>query len=221
MTTVPTAPKNEFSDEDLVRQIMAGDIQLYGRIMKKYNQRMYRICMSIVHNSFDSEDIMQNSYLKAYENLPAFKFESKFSTWLTKILINECLLYKKRTQRVTLLNERNFRDELNDETPIYNAMNTELRNILENALIKLPEKYRLVFVMREVEDMSTAETMECLSLSESNVKVRLNRAKELLRTSLSQYYKTEELFDFHLSKCDKIVANVLSIIRQKMINNPR
>jgi RNA polymerase sigma-70 factor (ECF subfamily) len=100
-------------------------------------------------------------------------------------------------------------------------MNTELRNILENALIKLPEKYRLVFVMREVEDMSTAETMECLSLSESNVKVRLNRAKELLRTSLSQYYKTEELFDFHLSKCDKIVANVLSIIRQKMINNPR
>ena len=91
-------------------------------------------------------------------------------------------------------------------------MNKELKSIFEKALAQLPEKYRLVFIMREVENMSISETMESLNITEANVKVRLNRAKEMLREQLSAHYKTTELYGFHLTRCDKVVKNVLAFI---------
>ncbi len=213
-TNLKNSSTKYVQDEEKIKGILNGEKELYGQIMRKYNQRMYRICMSIVANPNDVEDIMQTTYIKAYENLHKFKFESEFSTWLIKILINESLKFKQKTLRISWINDNAKSDELTNETPLYKMMNKELKSLMEKALGQLPEKYRLVFIMREVEDMSIAETMECLSLTEANVKVRLNRAKEMLRSSLSKYYKTEELYDFHLSRCDKIVNYVTAIIQR-------
>ena len=168
--------------------------------------------MSILGNSEEAEDILQSGYLKAYEHLQDFKFKSGFGTWLTRIIINECLQSVRRMKRTLGSEPLEEYEELNRETPLENVMTNELRNALEQSLARLPEKYRLVFIMREVEDMSIAETMACLDLSESNVKVRLNRAKEMLRDSLSAHYRTVELYGFHLTRCDRVVRNVLAYI---------
>ena len=100
------------------------------------------------------------------------------------------------------------------QTPLMKIMNTELKAALEEAIQQLPEKYRMVFIMREIENMNVAETQACLDLSEANVKVRLNRAKVMLQNSLRDFYKTEELFNFHLSRCDRITNNVMKQIEK-------
>jgi len=100
----------------------------------------------------------------------------------------------------------------NEETPMERLMNAELKEILEQAVDDLPEKYRLVYMMREIEGMSVAETSECLSITQTNVKVRFNRAKEMLRTTISGFYKSQEVFEFNLVRCDRIVRGVLESI---------
>src|SRR5690554_4464445 len=155
---------------------------------------------------------MQISYLNAYRQLANFKHNSSFGTWLTRILINESLLHKKRKQ---IFEKRRLESIFHDyhcETPLDNLMNKELKLILEKAVFTLPEKYRLVFVMREVEGMSTQETMEALDLGESNVKIRLSRAKEMLRNELKSYWRPKQLLEFNLVRCDVIVNYVMSEI---------
>jgi RNA polymerase sigma factor (sigma-70 family) len=205
-------PASMLSDEEIIARIVQGEKRLYESLIRKYNQRLYRIGRSIVNDDTEVEDIMQTTYLNAYLNLASFGNKSTFSTWLVKILINESLLHKKRkTKLQQILIEK---QDLNHstETPLTGLMNHELKIILEKSISALPEKYRLVFVMREVEDMSTNETMETLNLSESNVKVRLNRAKEMLRDNLSSQYKG--IYDFHLTRCDSMVNRVMSHIHR-------
>ena len=98
---------------------------------------------------------------------------------------------------------------VDSQTPLMNVVNSELKAILEKAIRQLPEKYRTVFIMREIENMNVAETQECLDLSEVNVKVRLNRAKAMLKNSLAEYYQKDDILNFHLSRCDRIVENVM------------
>jgi len=200
------------TDEEAIARILTGETRLYETIMRRYNQRLYRIAMSILGNSEEAEDILQSGYLKAYEHLQDFQFKSGFGTWLTRIVINESLQSLRRSKRNSEVNTINDQAELHTETPLEKVMTNELRIALERSLAQLPEKYRLVFVMREVEEMSVSETMECLSLTESNVKVRLNRAKEMLRDTLSRQYRTTELYGFHLTRCDRVVRNVLNQI---------
>lgn len=202
------------SDEEVIERILKGEKSLYERIMRKYNLRLYRICMSIVNDDKEAEDIMQIAYINAYQQLGKFQHKSSFGTWLTRILINESLLHKKRIikHQQVLMKETDTNNEYHNDTPLKNLMNKELKAILEDAVSALPEKYRMVFVMREIQEMSTNETMEVLSLGESNVKVRLNRAKEMLRVELSRHFKSNQLFDFHLTRCDKIANYVMSRI---------
>lgn len=200
------------SDEAIVRKILNGEKHLYEILMRKFNQQLYRISMSIINDDQEAEDIMQITYLNAYRNLAGFKHQSSFSTWLTKILINESLLHKKRKLKLErTLMESEYHDT-HTETPLNNLMNKELKVILEKAVATLPEKYRIVFVMREVQGMSTNETMEALDLGESNVKIRLTRAKEMLRTELSSYWQPEKLYAFNLLRCDVIVNQVMQQI---------
>jgi RNA polymerase sigma-70 factor (ECF subfamily) len=200
------------SDEENIRRVMAGEKHLYENIMRKYNQRLYRISMSIVNDSEEADDIIQSAYIKAYEHLSNFKFKSDFGTWLIKILINESLLRRRQKQRLQQIDGKKLKLASNQESPLQKVMNKEVINILEKAMGQLPQKYRIVFIMREVENMSTRETMECLNISESNVKVRLSRAKEMLRNSLTEYYKTNDFYDFDLTRCDEVVKNVLTYI---------
>lgn len=206
---------NNVSDDELVDRIVKGEPRLYENLMRKYNSRMYRISMSIVNDDAEAEDIMQISYLNAYRQLSNYRQQSSFATWLTRILINESLLHKKRiTKKEKALMETAFIDEHHD-TPLSNLMNKELKAILEGAVASLPEKYRLVFVMREVQGMSTNETMEVLALGESNVKVRLARAKDMLRAELNKKWRPEQIYEFNLIRCDVIVDHVMNKINEE------
>jgi RNA polymerase sigma-70 factor (ECF subfamily) len=200
------------TDEEIVDRVIGGENHLYESLIRKYNQRLYRISRSIVNDDDEVEDIMQTAYLNAYLNLSAFKNKSSFGTWLTRILINESLLHKKRKIKLDKILVEKQDLNYSNETPLTGLMNNELKTILEKSIATLPEKYRLVFVMREIEEMSTNETMETLNLTESNVKVRLTRAKEMLRDVLSSHYKTSGVYDFHLTRCDKIANHVMTQI---------
>jgi RNA polymerase sigma-70 factor (ECF subfamily) len=200
------------SDEEIITQIINGEKHLYEMLIRKYNLRLYRISLSIVNDDSVVEDIMQTTYVNAYLNLAGFKNKSSFSTWLTKILINESLLYKKRKIKLDQILIEKRETDYHSETPLKGLMNSELKTILEKTIASLPEKYRLVFVMREVEEMSIDETMATLNLTESTVKVRLSRAKEILRNNLSSYYKSLEPDDFHLSRCNRVVNYVMTQI---------
>ncbi|MEO8764571.1 MAG: RNA polymerase sigma factor [Ginsengibacter sp.] len=208
----------DISDNEIISRILRGERELYARIIRKYNQRLYRVGMSIINDDAEVEDAMQVAYIKAYENLGKFEFKAAFSTWLTKILINESLLRrKKRIQLSNISYEMNDNKisqhhQVEPQTPLMNVINSELKVILEKAIRQLPEKYRMVFIMREIEDMNVAETRECLDLSEANVKVRLNRAKALLKNSLAEYYHKEDILNFHLLRCDRIVDHVMKQI---------
>lgn len=201
------------SDEQIVVRILNGENHLYETLMRKFNLQLYRISMSIIGNDNDAEDIMQITYINAYRQLASFKQNSSFSTWITRILINESLLHKKRKLKMEkALMANTYMDE-HHEHPLNGLMAKELRMILEKAVAVLPEKYRIVFVMREVQGMSTNETMEALEISESNVKIRLARAKEMLRTELNKNWRPETIYEFNLVRCDVVVNHVMKEIQ--------
>jgi RNA polymerase sigma-70 factor (ECF subfamily) len=161
---------------------------------------------------------MQAAYIKAYENLDRFKFQSGFSTWITRILINECLMHLKKRDRMIRTESELFSPDVYQktfvQTPLMKLINSELKTVLEFTIRKLPEKYRAVFVMREMENMSVSETMECLGITEANVKVRLNRAKVMLKDKLKAYIKEDEPLQFYKPRCNRIVDYVMKKISE-------
>jgi RNA polymerase sigma-70 factor (ECF subfamily) len=216
MEKIQEAAVENMSDHELVNRLIDGEKALYALIISRYNQRLYRIGMSMLKDDNEVEDVMQVAYIKAYENIRQFSFKSSFSTWLVKILINECLLRLKRRKqqlmRTAIQTDNEYNYPADSQTPASRLVNRELNRILETAISELPEKYRTVFIMREIEHMNVAETKECLAISEVNVKVRLNRAKALLRNSLESIYHKEQLYHFHLSRCSRLAEAVLSKI---------
>jgi RNA polymerase sigma-70 factor (ECF subfamily) len=194
------------ADNDIIARVIRGEKELFAIIVNRYNQRLYRVAMSIINNDTEAEDIMQSAYIKAYENLEKFEFRSGFGTWLTRILINESLLQLKKRKQSLTMNDDMIEDKISQPataeapTPLSVTLNGELREILEAAISQLPEKYRTVFIMREIENMNVAE------------KVRLNRSKALLRNALSQYYKKEDVFHFHLTRCRRVTDYVMQQI---------
>lgn len=209
-------------DEEVVRRVRAGETALYEILMRRYNQRLYRVGRSILRNEADAEDVMQEAYVRAYQHLGEFKGAAKFSTWLTRIAIHEALARVRRRTRTEDLdslpnaelhmtaNNTAFND--NPERQTYDR---ELKVILERAVEKLPEGYRSVFVLRIVEELSIAETAACLDITIETVKTRLHRGRALLRKQLQSRagIVAREVFPFHLSRCDRVVENVFRRIR--------
>ena len=195
------------SDHELITRILEGEKRLFEVLLRKYNQRLYRIGMSLLGSEAEAEDAMQTAYINAYEHLAQFAHRAAFGTWLTRIMLNQCYAQLRKDRRHTeeLQETDNF---INMKTPANELANKELSQVLEHAIAQLPEKYRLVFVMREIEDMSVRDTSAALSIEEGNVKVRLNRARTLLRENLSHYMK-DQAYSFHLTRCDRIVAHVM------------
>lgn len=204
------------SEDEILNRIVRGEKDLYALIIRRYNQRLYRIALSIMNNELEVEDVMQVAYIKAYENLDKFRAQSSFSTWITRILINECLMNRKKREHIVTKERGIFFPTIYQkpvvQTPLMKVINSELKTILEFSIRKLPEKYRTVFIMRELEDMSVPETMECLGLTETNVKVRLNRAKVMLREKLKNYIKQDDLLTFYKPRCNRIVDHVMNKI---------
>jgi RNA polymerase sigma factor (sigma-70 family) len=203
-----TAVIDEIPDGVIIDRILKGEKNLFELIIRRYNQRLYRIGMSMLNDDAEAEDAMQSSYISAYEHLPGFENRAAFATWLTRIMLNECLGRKKAKQRLKALVENQPEKNKYMEAPDQVLVNRELRSVLENAVAQLPEKYRLVFVLREMEDLSVKETSDTLRIGEPNVKVRLSRAKIMLRENLQGYMKNQ-VYHFHLTRCDAMAAVVL------------
>jgi RNA polymerase sigma-70 factor (ECF subfamily) len=207
------------SDEEVVARVLAGDTALFEILMRRYNQRLYRVARSILRDDAEAEDVMQDAYVRAYQHLGQFAGRAKFSTWLTRIAVHEALARVQRRNRFQDLDpvaapEGDGMELLKsqDRDPEQQAGNAELRVLLEEAVAALPEGYRSVFMLREVEQMSTLETAEALELTEATVKVRLHRAHALLRRAL--YERTgataTHAFAFAAPRCDRVVSAVFS-----------
>ena len=207
-----TLPPAQLSDTELVSRILAGEKQFFEWIMRRYNQRLFRVGVSILGNDTEVEDAMQNAYIKAYQHLNMFEQRASLSTWLVRILMNECLAQKNKKARLKVTNIEYHPENMGSmKTPSNILMNKEMGIALETAIAQLPEKYRLVFMLREIEELPVRETGDILGIEEANVKVRLNRAKAMLRQNLDKGIK-EHVHAFHLTRCDRLVNFVLNSI---------
>ena len=205
----------------VIKRILAGEKELYEILVRRNNQKLYRIIRSYLKDEAEIEDIMQNSYIKAYTKLYQFKLESSFSTWLIRIGINESLARLKEKGKLVHLNEQsdNLRSntilEIPDDkqlNPQENMVRNETKQILENAIDYLDTKYKTVYIMKEVEEMSLKEIALTLDLTVANVKVRLHRSKEMLKDKLYEISNDRNIFEFGFSRCDRITENVMTQI---------
>jgi RNA polymerase sigma-70 factor (ECF subfamily) len=218
------------SDEELVRRVTAGETVLFEILMRRYNQRLFRVARAILRDEAEAEDVMQQAYVNAYAHLGQFAERARFGTWLTRIAVHEALGRLRRRGR---LEEADAFPDWEDRTmhrigaaernPEQQAVGREMRAILEAAFEAIPEIYRTVFMLREVEGLSTADAAECLALSEDAVRTRLFRARALLRQELFDRagLVSAELFPLHLSRCDRVVAAVLARLDLAPPERPR
>jgi RNA polymerase sigma-70 factor, ECF subfamily len=205
------------SDPDLVRRILAGEQELYEVIIRRYNQRLYRVARAIVPSQDEAEDVIQETYTRAFEHLAQFEGRALFSTWLTKIAVYEAWNRMKQRSRNKVIDSTWSKvSELSHmaPTPEQERLTQETRAILENAIDRLPQPYRSVFVMRSMEEMSTSETAQCLDISEETAKTRLLRARRMLRRTLYEkvHAATAEAFQFLGERCDRLTAKVIGRI---------
>lgn len=212
------AKQERWSDEQVVERVLAGETALYEIILRRYNQRLYRIARAILRNDGEAEDVMQDAYVRAYLNLRQFEGRSAFAAWLTRIAVHEALARARRRKKFDQLagEEGDFAVEPVTETPDPETATSqaEMAHMLEETLLRLPEQYRTVLMMRDIEEMSTADTAAALELTEENVKVRLHRGRAMLRRQLFERVgaSTYNAFPFMGARCDRVVANVLAAI---------
>ncbi len=219
-TKVANLRTSQLTDDEVIQKVLDGEKELFEILMRRYNQTLFRAVRSYVNDEDLVKDTMQDTYLKAYEKLSQFQRKSAFATWLIRIGINEALLKIRNAKR-----DRSIFAEIKEEaisifqrSGIY-KMNPEKRiiqketfSIVEHAIDELPEKYRIVYVLREVEGIENEEIASCLGLTYSNVKVRLHRAKSLLKKKLQGTENEKNVFGFGNEHCDRLVEEVMKRI---------
>jgi RNA polymerase sigma-70 factor (ECF subfamily) len=188
-----------FDESALVSRAKAGDMDAFSELVRHYDRRVFRMAKQITQNDDDAEDVLQETFLKAYTHLDDFQGNSKFYTWLVRIAVNEALmkLRKRRSDRTVPLDEPidTGEDEMVreiavwDENPEHTYSREELADILDQAIQSLKPAYRTVFILRDIEEMSIEETAEALELSISAVKSRLLRARLQLREKLTRQFR--------------------------------
>ena len=200
--------------------MLAGETALYELLMRRYNQRLYRVARAILRDDAEAEDVMQDAYVRAYQHLASFEGRAKFVTWLTRIAVHEALARVRKRARFQSLDTSEEADgnamqpPSSDRTPEQEAYDREIGRVLEKAVLALSEDYRLVFMLRDVEGLTTEETAECLNLTQENVKVRLHRAHAALRKQLYAAVgkSAARCFQLHAARCDRVVNRVFKTI---------
>jgi RNA polymerase sigma-70 factor (ECF subfamily) len=221
ITAAISTTANTLTDEEVVERVKRGETALFEVLMRRYNQRLYRVTRSILGDDGEAEDVTQDAYVRSYMHLGQYDGRAKFSTWLTKIAVHEALARLRNRQRLVEIDaasdstEGRMNLESKAPSPEQEVLTHTMRIVLEAAVDSLPETYRSVFMLREVEEMSTAETAECLELSEEAVKVRLHRARALIRKNIYAQTgaATAGAFQFMGARCDRMVAAVFERIR--------
>lgn len=216
-TATATMLREQVTDEELVRRIVAGDAALFEILMRRHNQRIYRAVRAVLRSDEDAEDVMQQAYLNAYQALHQFAGDAQFSTWLTRIAVNEALGRRRKRMRshgegrddvdITLV-------ESSAPDPEQQASQSELRDVMEREVAALPDAFRVVVMMRDVQGLSTSETAQCVGISEDLVKQRLHRARAMLRENLYRRagVTLSSLFAFGNARCDRVVGVVMERI---------
>lgn len=206
----------QVSDADVLEEVRKGNREMFEVIVRRYNQRLFRVGMAYLRNHERTEDAMQNAYLKAYVHLRSFTGSAAFSTWITRIMINECLMMIRKQNSVQ---EKMLSEELQASFPTHHDHHgrrdlslKEMKTLLENTISELPLKYRTLYILREVQQLSTAEAAESLGLSVSNVKVALHRARELLKERLLKSTQGLELFPYPAIYCNGMTTQVMACI---------
>jgi RNA polymerase sigma-70 factor (ECF subfamily) len=212
-------------DDEVIRHVRDGETTWFAVLMRRYNQRLFRVARAILGNDGEAEDVVQDAYVRAYTHLHQFAGRAAFATWLTRIAMHEAMARLRRRQLFVEADEDRMETLVSEAPdPEAEALASSTRTLLEAVVDALPQTYRSVFVLREVEGLSTAETAECLELSEEAVKVRLHRSRALLRKEI--YARTgaatAAAFQFAGARCDRIVATVLARINElsKSPSNP-
>jgi RNA polymerase sigma-70 factor (ECF subfamily) len=200
-------------DDAVVRQVLAGDVARFEVLVRRYNQRVYRVVRSVLRDDAEAEDVMQHAYVAAFEHLQQFRGDARFSTWLTRIAVYEALRRLRKGRRTVPLDDAEPRVDPSQwdwRDPEAVAIAAELRPVLEAAVESLATGYRTVFVLREVEGLSTLEVATAMALTEDNVKVRLHRAKGMLRERLRHDLGDPALqvWRFEAVRCDRVVARL-------------
>ena len=224
MATIPAIQPGaqELQDEEVVRRVLAGETAMFEILMRRYNQRLYRVARVILRNDGEAEDVMQDAYVRAYQHLDQFAGKAAFATWLTRIAVHEALARKRRRERLDELDALAVNGDSmsilksSAPSPEANTAQTQARQLLEEAIEALPEAYRTVVVLREVEEMSVADTAETLGVNEGVVKTRLHRAHAMLRKELLQRAqgRATDLYQFHAVRCDRVVKAVFERVAE-------
>ena len=219
---------SSLTDAEVVDRVRRGETALFEILMRRHNQRVYRVVRAVVKDEADVEDVMQQAYINAFTHLHQFEDRSRFSTWLIRIALHEAFGRRRKTQRAdtTTANRSDVDDDDRGEfmdtlrspeaDPERRAYATELHRVLEAAVDTLPETYRTVFMLRDIEGLSTSETGQGLGLGDEAVKTRLHRARLMIRRAVTARIGAVAAgtFEFHAPRCDRVVAAVLARVSQ-------
>ena len=217
----PVSSVSELSDDQVIERVLSGEPALYELLVRRYNQRVYRAVRAVLRDDSESEDVMQEAFVRGYMNLAKFEHRASFCTWITRIAIHEALARIKQTKETVPIDEN--ANELGSTSLPSQEMNpeevlasTETRALLEQAILSLPYDYRTVIMLRDIEEMNTADTATALDLTEEAVKVRLHRARAMLRKELFVRVGANgsAAFQFHATRCDRVTAGVTARIKE-------
>jgi RNA polymerase sigma-70 factor (ECF subfamily) len=213
-------------DHALVGLVRQGDRQAFRHIMKRSNQRLFRVARGVMNDDAEAEDVVQEAYVNAYEKLATFRGDATLLTWLTRVVLNEAygrLRQRRHTVDIEQIEAAQldsgrviaFPSRSTNEDPAAAAAREQIRRLVEHAIDELPEAFRIVFVMREIEDCTVAETAYALGLRAETVKTRLHRARRLLRTALQDTLSATvcEAFPFLGPRCDRMTDTVMQRIQ--------
>lgn len=208
------------AETELIKRIGEGETELFEILIRRNNPFLYKVGMSYGYKHEDVQDLMQETFIAAYVHLRKFEGRASFKTWVTRIMLNQCyqkaqkLSFKNEQTNDIIFNEKTIPMFENNQSADTNraVLNKELSYIIGNALTAIPLQYRMVFSLRELNGMSTAETAEVLDISETNVKACLSRAKNMLREKVEKMYTPEDIFEFNLVYCDRVVSKVMKAI---------
>ncbi|MGM5470014.1 RNA polymerase sigma factor [Flavobacteriaceae bacterium LMO-SS05] len=212
---------HKINEEEVIKRILAGEKELYEILVRRNNQKLYRVIRSYLKDEANIEDTMQNTYVKAYTKLHQFKLQSTFSTWLIRIGINESLALIKEKGKLFHLNEQSNTitgktvleiPDTKNLNPHDKMIRNEAKHLLENAIDQLDSKYKVVYMLKEIEELSLKEIAVALDLTVSNVKVRLHRAKDMLKEKLFEISNDKNVFEFGFSRCDRITESVMKTL---------
>ena len=206
--------RDVISDEEVCRRVLAGETELFELLVRRHNQRLYRTARALVQDDDEAEEALQESYVSAWRNLSSFRGEAQFTTWMTKIVVRAAGVVAKRRTRAQELADAHAA-ESSVESFHEAAADSELdaseeRALLERTIDTLPEAQRIVFVLRALEGLSTADVALDLGLSEANVKIRMHRARKSIAARLQERARRVGVWSFAAERCDRITARVMA-----------